>query len=299
MQKLKLSESLEITRIVLGLWRLLSWKMEVRELGNYVRKCLDAGVDTFDHADIYGNYEAEEKFGAVFSQNKSLRQECKLITKCGIVLQASENNDKINYYNTSKAHIIQSVNNSLRNLKTDYIDLLLIHRPDPIMDPEEVAEAFSMLEKEGKVLNFGVSNFSAGQFNLLNSYTDQKLLTNQIEFSPWQLKHLENGDLDHMMTERIHPLAWSPLAGGKLLTASDEKARRIRVVLKRIAEKKSIQHPEEIIYAWILKHPAKIAPVVGTGKFERLERAISALDVELSREEWFEILVASQGHPVP
>jgi len=300
MQRIKLSDTLEISRIVHGMWRLSEWNMSSSEILNFVEQSIELGVTTFDHADIYGNYTCEKLFGKIFSKKPALRKEIELITKCGIKLISDKFPDtKLNHYDTSYNHIIKSVNQSLKNLKTDYIDLLLIHRPDPLMNPTEVVKAFNQLFKEGKVLNFGVSNFNPAQFEMLNHHFDGKLVTNQLEISPYCLEHFTNNNIDFCLKEKVKPMAWSPLAGGMLMNPSDEKSKRIKVKLEQISKEIGLDRIDKLIYAWILKHPANIAPIIGSGKIERLKSATQAFEIKLTTEQWFEIFVASQGYPVP
>jgi len=299
MEKIKLSPSLSMSRIALGFWRLKDWNMSISELNRYVRRSIDLGVTTFDHADIYGDYECEAEFGKLIKASPDIRDQIQLVTKCGIkTLSAKYPDRKINHYNTGFNHIIESVNQSLTNFNTDYIDLLLIHRPDPLMNPDEIALAFEELEKNGKVLNFGVSNFNPLQYEGLNKHFKGKLLTNQIEFSPYNLEHFDNGNMDFFMKEQIHPMAWSPLAHGLLFNPKDVKSKKISTKLQEIANELNTSI-DQIIYAWILYHPARVIPIVGSGKIERLKKAADALHIQLTREQWYEIYNASQGTPLP
>jgi len=300
MNKIKLSSKLEISRFVAGFWRLKDWKMSSREILTYVEQLLETGISTFDHADIYGHYECEALFGEALKLKPELRSRMQLVTKCGIV-QKYENPSKtrFKYYDTSYEHITEAVNHSLSNFKTDYIDLLLIHRPDPLMNPEETARAFKDLEASGKVLHFGVSNFSPADFEMLNHYFDNQLVTNQIEISPYNLEHFKNGNISFLTKEGIHPMAWSPLAGGKLIHPDTEKSRNIHRKLSEIADRLKIESVDILIFAWLLRHPVGIIPVLGTGKIERVRRAVKALDIQLSTEDWFRIYEAGLGHPVP
>jgi predicted oxidoreductase len=261
---------------------------------------IEMGVTSFDHADIYGNYSCEALLGNVLNLKKGLRSKIEIITKCGINLITDKFPDrKIKYYEYSYDHIITSVDNSLTNFMTDHIDLLLLHRPAPFFDPEEVAKAFSVLKREGKVLHFGVSNFTPGQFEMLKSYTGERILTNQVEISPYQLEHFENGNMDFFLKEKIKPMAWSPLAGGKLLNPHDEKGKRILRALVEVAEELNITPIDKIIYAWLLKHPASVIPVVGSGKTERIKHAVEALKINMSLEQWYKIYIASMGKDLP
>jgi predicted oxidoreductase len=223
-----------------------------------------------------------------------------IVTKCGIKLKSDKYPErKIKIYDTSKDHIIESVLASLSNLSTDYIDLLLIHRPDPFMDPVEVAAAFYHLEKKGMVLNFGVSNFNPLQYNMLQSSLESKLVTNQIEISPYNLEHFNNGNLDYCLKDKIVPMAWSPLAGGKLMRPTDNKSTRINAILKSIASELGIQHIGQLILAWLLAHPSGIVPILGSGKIENVKSLISTNGIKLSREDWFRIYIASTGRELP
>lgn len=300
MNKIKLTDKLEFSRFVAGFWRLKDWEMSSREILTYIEQLLGNGITTFDHADIYGNYECEALFGEALKLKPELRSQIQLVTKCGIV-QKQENPSKkrFQYYDTSYEHVMESVNRSLSNFKTDYIDLLLIHRPDPLMNPEETARAFRDLQTSGKVLNFGVSNFSITDFKMLNHYFDNKLVTNQIEISPYDLEHFENGNISFLTQEGIHPMAWSPLAGGKLIHPMDEESRRIHRRLSELADRLQISSIDILIFAWLLRHPVGIIPVIGTGKIERVRQAIKALEIDLSTEDWFRIYEAGLGHPVP
>ena len=299
MKRVKLGSNLEISKIVHGYWRLNEWKLKDSQCLDLIKKTLDLGITTFDHADIYGNYTCEELFGRALALDPSLRNRMEIITKCGITFK-SENRPENDghYYNTSRDHIIRSAEKSLKNFKTDYIDLLLIHRPDFLMDPEEVASAFSQLKKDGKVKNFGVSNFHPHQFDMLQSYVDEELVTNQVELSPWNVENFENGVIDSALKNRIKPMAWSPLGGGEIFTSKTEKALRLRKTLEEVRLEIGAEGIDQVIYAWLLTHPASIVPVVGTGNLKRVENAWQALDSRLNRRQWFKILDASRGREV-
>ncbi len=299
MQKIKLADDLELSRIVHGQMRLSEWGFSKKERLNFIEKIIDLGITSFDHADIYGDYRCEELFGEALALKPEIRKDIQLITKCGIKLISKNRPEhKIKHYDTSKEHIISSVENSLENLKTDYLDLLLIHRPDPLMDPDQVAEAFKSLKKQGKVLNFGVSNFEPAQFDMLSSSLDFPLVTNQIEVSVMALENFENGSLDKCLEKGISPMAWSPLAGGSVFNSNQERAARVRKTLVKIKEETNAESIAQLMYAWILKHPARIIPIVGSGKINRIKEAVSSLAVEISREQWFEILQSSRGREV-
>lgn len=300
MKTVKLREDLEFSRIVQGYWRLMDWNISDYELVKLIEEAYDLGITTVDHADIYGNFCCEEKFGNALKIKKGLREKLQLVTKCGIKFP-SENRpeNKSHCYDTSKEHIIKSAERSLKNFNTDYLDVLLIHRVDALLNPEEVAEAFTKLKREGKVRYFGVSNFLPAQFNMLNSYLEDSLVTNQVEISPLCLDSFENGTLDLMLEKRIKPMAWSPLAGGRLFKANDEKSLRVQKVLNKIKDEVSAKGIDEVVYAWLLMHPSNIMPIVGSGKIDRIKAAIRATEINLSRDQWFEIYVASRGIDIP
>lgn len=300
MKRIHLIDNLSYSQIVHGSWRLHTWNYSNQETLSLIEHCLEKGMTTFDHADIYGGYTCEEMFGNALALKPEMRARMELVTKCGIVLPSTHRPEhQSHHYNTTKEHIIQSAERSLRNLRTDYLDTLLIHRPDPLMDPEQVAEAFTHLKESGKVRTFGVSNFKSHQFQMLQSYLDFPLITNQIEISAYHLENIEDGSLNFCLEKRIPPMAWSPLAGGRIFTANDEKGVRLRRSLEKVASEVGAASIDEVLYAWLLRHPAKIMPIVGSGKKERIDAAVKAFDYHLTLDQWFEILHASMGHEVP
>ncbi|MBN4082868.1 MAG: oxidoreductase [Lutibacter sp.] len=300
MNKIKLTDKLEISRIVHGHWRLTDWNLNAEELLKLTQQTIELGISTFDHADIYGNYSCEKLFGDALNLNKGLRKDIQIITKCGIKLISDKfPSRKIKLYDYSFDHIISSVENSLINFRTDYIDVLLLHRPSPFINPEEVSKAFSILKQQGKVLNFGVSNFNPQQFNMLTSYLEEPLITNQVEMSPYCLEHFENGNIDYFLTEKIKPMAWSPLAGGNIINPTTEKGQRLLNTLSEVANDLSINNIDTLIYSWLLNHPAQIIPVIGTRKIERIKNAINALKIKLSSDLWQKIYIASLGKDLP
>lgn len=299
MKQVKLSEQVSISNIVHGIWRLTEWNMSNQDIIKLVEECVALGIDTFDHADIYGDYMCEELFGNALSQASELNNRIKVVSKCGIKL-LSQNRPKhyIKHYDTSYDHIIWSAENSLSKLKRDNLDVLLLHRPDPFINPEEVAKAFTQLKEQGKVKEFGVSNFLPSQFNALQSYLDFPLVTNQIEISVAALHEFDNGTIDHCQEHRIHPMAWSPLAGGAIFSAETHRFLTIRNVLHKISKQLDAS-TDQVLYAWLLAHPVGIVPIVGSGKLERIKKAVDAMDIKLTRQQWFELWVASKGENVP
>lgn len=300
MEAIQLANDLKFSRIIEGFWRLAEWNMSDQELLRFIEACMELGITTFDHADIYGNYTCEALFGQALKLKPELRSSMQIVTKCGIKMLSNKFPDRyVGHYDTSKEHILSSVEQSLKNFGTDYIDVLLIHRPDPFMDPEEVASAFTQLRSQGKVRHFGVSNFVPAQFNLLSSYLDFPLVTNQIEVSVIHLEHFEKGTISHAQEKRIAPMIWSPLAGGTIFASDEDRAVRLRDTLHKVAEEIGAQSIDEVMYAWLLAHPARMLPIVGSGKLERVKTAVRATELTMDRQQWFAIMQSSNGHPVP
>ena len=287
------------SRIVAGVWKWgeWGWKLNDQQHLTLIKKCIEYGVTTFDHADIYGHYTSEGDFGRALSSEPSLREQMQIVTKCGIkLITPNRPAHKVKSYDTSRKHILWSVENSLKELQTDRIDLLLIHRPSPLMNADEIAEVFTQLKKEGKVLHFGVSNFTPSQYKLLNSRFE--LVTNQIELHLMRPKPFFNGTLDLCQRLRVSPMAWSPLASGRIFKDLDSKpVRRIISAAESIMEKYEIEL-DQVLLAWLLKHPSNIVPILGTARHERVKSAVDALNIDLTREEWFELWEASLGHEV-
>lgn len=289
----------EFSELVQGFWRLAEWGMTAQARLTFIKKLLELGVTTMDHADIYGNYQCEALFGEALKLEPSLRDKLEIVSKCDINLVSKTAPERrINHYDTSEAHILRSVDNSLARLGVDNLDVLLIHRPDCLMDADEVAGAFEKLHVAGKVKHFGVSNFTPSQFRLLQSRLDKPLVTNQVEINPINFDVAHDGTLDLMQELRIRPMAWSCLAGGEIFSSSSEQAVRLRSTLLDIAEELGVTI-EQVVYAFVLRHPSKPLPIVGSGKFERVESAVKAMSLSLSREQWYRIWVASKGHGVP
>lgn len=285
--------------VAVGLWRLNDWGIRGNQLTDWIEEAIDLGFTTFDHADIYGSYTCEEIFGDALAKKPSLREKMYLISKCGIVLPSpGRPENRMHKYDTSRRHIIASVERSLQNLHTHYLDLLLIHRPDPLMNPGEVAAAFIDLKRAGKVRHFGVSNFNPSQFDLLQAALDFPLITNQVEISVLQLAVLYDGTLDHCMMRKIRPMAWSPFAGGKLFTGQSPNIASVRKELETIAGGLNGAAVDQVALAWLLRHPAGIIPVIGTGNMDRLRGAKGALHLPLTHDQWFSILTAALGREV-
>ncbi|MCG7587932.1 aldo/keto reductase family oxidoreductase [Photobacterium sp. OFAV2-7] len=290
----------QFSELVQGYWRLADWQMNPAQRLNFLKQHVELGVTTVDHADIYGNYSCETLFGEALALEPSIRDQIEIVTKCDIKLCSDQFPDrKINHYDTSKAHIVESVNLSLSRLQVENIDVLLIHRPDILMDADEVAEAFAELKQQGKVTHFGVSNFSPAQFDLLQSRLDAPLVTNQVEINPLNFEVAHDGTLDQLQMKRTKPMAWSCLAGGAIFSGQSEQQVRVRNELELIRDEVGAASIDQVIYAWVRRLPSKPLPIIGSGKIERVQAAIEALDIELSREQWFRVWVASKGHGVP
>ena len=273
------------------------WAWTPQERLTWIEQCIALGVTTFDHADIYGEYQVERLFGEALALAPGLRGNIQLVSKCGICLtSAARPSHRVKHYNTSAAHIISSAENSLTLLGTDRLELLLIHRPDALMDADAVAEAFTHLQLTGKVQAFGVSNFTTAQFDLLQSRFP--LVTNQIELHPLHLSPLHDGTLDQCQQRRIQPMIWSPLAGGTLLTGEDVTARRVRGALQAVASRHGVS-VATIAFAWLLRHPSRPIPVAGSRRIGAMAEAVAALDVVLDAQDWTEIWAAGSGHEVP
>jgi len=285
------------SRIIAGAWRWNS--IGTNAIEQLINTALDEGITTFDHADIYGDYSNEQSFGEVLARQPHLVKKMELITKCGIKLTSSKKPEhRVKHYDSSKGHIMLSAEASLKNLRTDHIDLLLIHRPDPLMDIHEVADAFTQLKKEGKVHSFGVSNFTTSQFELLQSALSFPLVTNQIELSLFCMAPLFDGTVEHLYRQKASAMAWSPLGGGRTFIAEDEVSRRITAKVSELSNKYNNATTTQFFLAWLLKHPSNIFPVVGTSKPERLREAAKSIDLKLETQDWYEMLKAVRGTDV-
>jgi len=285
-----------LSPIVAGAWRIDSWGWSPQQRLQWIEQCIELGVTSFDHADIYGGYTAEDLFGEALQIDPGVRQRMQLVSKCGIKLVTPNRpGHALKSYDTSAAHIRLSVENSLRALRTDRLDLLLIHRPDALLDADEVAQTFEALRAAGKVLHFGVSNFTPSQFALLDARIP--LATNQIELHPLQRAPLHDGTLDQAQQLRRRPMIWSPLAGGRLLSGGDDEARRVQACLQQIAQQLGTT-PATVAYAWLMRHPSKPLPLAGSRRIDALREAVSAVSLTLSAEHWYAIWQAGAGHEV-
>ena len=285
-----------LSPIVAGAWRMADWQWSAQERLRWIEQCVELGVSSFDHADIYGGYQVEALFGEALALAPALRSRLQLVSKCGIkLLSDARPAHRIKHYDSSAAHIVASAEASLRALRTERLDLLLIHRPDALMDADEVAGAFEALRAAGKVAHFGVSNFTPAQFELLASRT--LLVTNQIELHPLQRTPLTDGTLDQLQRLRVRPMIWSPLAGGALLSGGGETERRVQAALARVGERHGAS-AATIAFAWLLRLPSRPLPVAGSRRIDALREAVQALQVRLDAQDWTEIWQAATGHEV-
>lgn len=296
-ERISLSGQLDISRLVYGMWRVADdADTSPAHVQAKIEACLDQGITTMDQADIYGDYGAEAVMGAALKAAPALRDKIEIVTKCDIVAPIGKYSDaRVKYYDTSAAHITASVEASLTNMATDRIDLLLIHRPDPLMDHHETGAALDALVASGKVRAVGVSNFKLNDWTLLQSAMTTPLCTNQIEASVLHFAPFIDGDIAWMQERAIRPMAWSPLGGGRLF---GEEGAAARAVLDRIAGEQGVD-ATAVAVAWLLAHPAKLAPVMGTNNLDRIRAISDAARVEMDRETWFEILTAAWGSEVP
>lgn len=296
MDRVQLSSSLDMSRIVYGMWRLAEDRdTSPAYVEAKIHTCLEQGITTFDQADIYGDYGAEQVLGGALKASPALREQMEIVTKCDIVAPCGRFSDaKVKHYDTSRAHIEKSVDTSLSEMGIEHIDLLLIHRPDPFMDHHETGAALDDLVASGKVGNVGVSNFRPWDWELLQSGMKTPLVTNQIEISLGEISPFTNGDLAFHQRRGEAIMAWSPLGGGALM----DKDSRIGAVADKIAAEFGVDRAA-VAVAFLLAHPAKILPVMGTNNLDRISRISDALKVQLDRETWYQLYEAALGKEVP
>lgn len=275
-------------------WGVWDKNLTTSEMANLIHVCLENKITTFDHADIYGGYTTEASFGKALTESKISRDKIQLVSKCGIQHISENRKNKIKHYDYSKDYIIWSVENSLKNLHSDYLDVLLLHRPSPLMNAEEIAEAVEKLKADGKILDFGLSNFTPSQTDLIRSKTEVSY--NQVQFSATDFEAMLNGSLDHMQINNIRPMAWNPL--GTVFRENTDQTKRLKTLLADLVSKYHVGS-DTILLAWILQHPAKIIPIAGTVNVARLQQLFKATEFKLEQEEWFAIWTESMGNKVP
>jgi len=295
MEKIYLSDAgPKVSPAIYGFWR---WSTEVDNttatMEKIVNLCLELGINTFDHADVYGSWKSEEVFGKAMAQKSFKREDIVLFTKCGLNIPNPGNPDiRIKHYNTSKEHILQSAENSLRKLKTDYIDIFLLDHLDPVSNLEETALALEQLKTSGKIKNIGVANFTVFQHQLLASYLRTPIVTNHIELNLLNTAALDNGQLDYIKQKYMRPLASAPLAGGRIETGTDKVAIRVQQKLEDIGNKYGA-NVESTAVAWLIKLGA--LPIIGTTNEQRIRNIVNAFAIDLDRQDWYELYAASKG----
>ncbi len=274
-------------------WGIWDKKLSTQEMVHLINICVENKISTFDHADIYGGYTTEAEFGKAVAESKIAREKIQLISKCGIQLEANRTN-KIKHYDYSKEYIIWSVENSLKNLQTDYLDVFLLHRPSPLMVADEIAEAVEKLKKDGKIIDFGLSNFTSSQTELIRQKTEVNF--NQIQFSATHHEAMLDGSLDYMQLHKIQPMSWNPL--GTVFREDTEQTRRLKKILAELVEKYGVGS-DTILLAWILQHPSNVIPVAGTVNIARIQQLMKAVELKMDKQDWFAIWTESMGNEVP
>jgi predicted oxidoreductase len=275
-------------------WGIWDKNLNTKEIKNMIHLCLENKITTFDHADIYGSYTTESDFGKAFASSKIDRSEIQLISKCGIQMLAKNRNTTIKHYDYSKNHIIWSVENSLKNLQTDYLDVLLLHRPSPLMHADEIAEAVLKLKTDGKIIDFGLSNFTSSQTELIRQKTE--ISYNQVQFSATNFGPMLDGSFDYMQIHQIRPMSWNPL--GSVFREDNEQTHRLKKLLATLVSKYELGS-DTLLLSWILQHPSKVIPIAGTVNVARIQSLMKATELQLEQEDWFAIWAESMGKDVP
>lgn len=284
---------MNLSRIISGTMNWGTWgaNYSKQEMCQLISESFDSGINSFDHADIYGGYTTEESFGDAFIETGIKREDVFFISKCGIMYPSKKLPIKTKHYDYSEDHIIKSVNNSLKYLQTDYLDCLLLHRPSPLMDINIIANTVEGLIKSGKIKSFGVSNFTADQMDMFKGKVE--ILYNQINLSLTHLDHMFDGTLEYMQANKILPMAYSPLG-----SYFKEGSNKIKKVVESLKDKYSCTD-YQLLISWLLKHPSKVYPVIGTTKSDRIKKSMKSLKIEIELIDWFELLEASVGNRVP
>jgi len=294
MEKIYLSDSgPKVSPAIYGFYRWQSLSNAEQKMERIVNLCLELGINTFDHADVYGDYQCEELFGKIITKKSFRREDIVLFTKCGLMLPHKGLKDiRVKHYNISREHILKSVDNSLKKLKTDYIDIFLLDHFDPLANLEETAITLKQLADSGKVKNIGVVNFSVFQHQLLASFLRIPIVSNHIELNLLDTSALENGQLDYIKQRYMRPLASSPLAGGKIAKGKDARSEKVRKQLKKTAKKYNADI-ESLAVAWLLKLGA--LPLIGTTSEQRIKNIVNAFSITMDNQDWYELYAASRG----
>lgn len=290
----------ELSRLVYGTWRMLDDGSSIQDINRRLHRCVELGITSIDTAEIYGLYRVEAALGQALALSPGLRDKLEIVTKAGIYVPNPLSPErKVGFYDASGARLTQSLEQSLRLIGTDHVELFLVHRPDWLTSVDDTAGGLNQLLRAGKIRSAGVSNYNATQFDALNSRMEQPLVTNQLEFHLLHMNPIYDGTFDQCQKQRIQPMAWSPLAGGKLFDRSDEAAARLSTAVAGMSEKYGKATLEQLAYAWILAHPSRPIPVIGTNKIERIESAAASAGLTLEREDWYALWVAVHGHDIP
>ena len=292
----------EFSRLAFGTWRLLDSPSRATPEGllKLLKVCLDCGITTIDTAEIYGGYRVEQLVGAALALDTGVKQRIELITKAGIYVPNSFHPERrFAHYNASAARLVKSAEKSLRWLGVEVLDCLLVHRPDWLASIDETAAGLNQLLQAGKIRSAGVSNYSPSQFSALSSRMDQPLVTNQVEFNLFHIDPIGDGVFDQCQERQVRPMAWSPLAGGRLFAEGDVAAARLREACAAMVDRYGGASADQLGLAWILAHPAQPVPVLGTTRPGRVQAAAAALDLPLSREDWYGLWEAAQGRRIP
>ena len=301
MKQLKLTaQGPEFSRMVYGTWRLLDTKPTAQEINRRLHACLALGITTIDTAEIYGLYAVEEQLGAALALSPKLRDQLEIVTKAGIYVPCPHHPERRTaHYNATGPRLIKSLEKSLRLLGTDHVELFLVHRPDWLTRADDTAAGLNQLVRSGKIRSAGVSNYSASQFDLLNARMEQPLVTNQIEFHLLNPEPIHDGTLQQCEQLGVLPMAWSPLAGGRIFDVNHPAAGRLAAAAKSMSSRYHGATLEQLAYAWILAHPSHPLPVIGTNKLERIQSAAKADEIVLEREDWYALWEAAQGRQIP
>jgi predicted oxidoreductase len=290
----------EFSRMVYGTWRLLADHPTPQQVNERLHACLELGITTIDTAEIYGTYEVEEMLGRALALSPGLRDKLEIVTKAGIYVPNRFHPERRTaHYNASGARLVKSLDKSLRLLGTDRVELFLVHRPDWLTSAADTAGGLNELLRAGKIRAAGVSNYNVAQFDLLNAHMERPLATNQLEFHLLRMEPILDGTFAQCEKLGARPMAWSPLAGGRLFDPQNPAAQRLAAAAASLAPRYNGATLEQLAYAWLLAHPSQPLPVIGTGKIERIRSAAAAAEITLEHEDWYALWEAAQGHRIP
>ncbi|MCB1121310.1 MAG: aldo/keto reductase [Verrucomicrobiae bacterium] len=290
----------EFSRMVFGTWRFLDGNLTTQDINRRLNRCVELGITTIDTAEIYGLYEVEAAVGKALALSPDLKKQIEIVTKAGIYVPNHRNPErKVAYYNATGSQFTRSLETSLELLGVEQIDLLLVHRPDWLTGIDETSDGLNHLLATGKIRNAGVSNYTPSKFQALNSRMEQPLVTNQVEFHLLHMDPIYDGTFDQCQELRVKPMAWSPMAGGRLFDQSNEAAQRLAKTAKELSAKYNGATLEQLAYAWIMAHPSSPLPILGTNRLERIDSAAASIDLKLDREDWYALWTSAKGHGIP